>query len=135
MHPLVAFLLNALALYAAVGVVTALAFVDLRRDAGAARAVSLGARILILPGAAALWPYVLLRWIRRRAMTRGHRTFHRLLWPVLAVDRRARLHAWRWSSARRPSRPQRAQRAGADANERRLQAVQWNRRKFVYDAS
>ena len=36
--------------------------------------MSLGARILILPGAAALWPYVLLRWLQgERAMTRGHR--------------------------------------------------------------
>ena len=26
--------------------------------------VSLGARVLILPGALALWPYVLLRWIK-----------------------------------------------------------------------
>ena len=66
MHPLVAFLLDALALYAAVGAVTAAAFVIF----GVARVqpapVSLGARILILPGAAALWPYVLLRWIKTR---------------------------------------------------------------------
>jgi hypothetical protein len=26
--------------------------------------VSLGARILILPGAVALWPYVLTRWLK-----------------------------------------------------------------------
>ena len=26
--------------------------------------MSLGARLLILPGAAALWPYVLLRWLQ-----------------------------------------------------------------------
>ena len=48
--------------------------------------VSLGARILILPGAAALWPYVLAALAESgRAMTRGHRTVHRLIWPVLAV--------------------------------------------------
>ena len=66
MHPLVAFLLDALALYAAIGAITAVAFVIF----GVARVqpapVSLGARILILPGAAALWPYVLLRWIGTR---------------------------------------------------------------------
>jgi hypothetical protein len=64
MHPVLAFLLNALALYAGVGAVVALAFaaVGVTRVQGAT--MSLGARILILPGAAALWPYVLWRWIR-----------------------------------------------------------------------
>jgi len=64
MHPVVASVLIALAAYAAVGTVTALAFVA----SGAARVqpmpLSLGARILILPGAAALWPYVVARWIK-----------------------------------------------------------------------
>ena len=64
MHPLVAFLLNALALYAAVGVVTALAFVSFGVTRVQPAPVSLGARILILPGAAALWPYVLARWLK-----------------------------------------------------------------------
>ncbi|MEA2874324.1 MAG: hypothetical protein QOH67_4300 [Hyphomicrobiales bacterium] len=64
MHPLVAFLLNALALYAAVGVVTALAFVSFGITRVQPASVSLGARILILPGAAALWPYVLTRWLK-----------------------------------------------------------------------
>ena len=67
MHPIVAFLLNALALYAAVGVVTALAFVTFGVTRVQPASVSLGARILILPGAAALWPYVLLRWLRKAA--------------------------------------------------------------------
>jgi len=66
MHPLVAFLLNALALYAAIGVVTAVAFVIFGVVRVQPAPLSLGARILILPGAAALWPYVLLRWIRTR---------------------------------------------------------------------
>jgi hypothetical protein len=66
MHPLVAFLLNALALYAAVGAITAVAFVIFGVTRVQPAPVSLGARILILPGAAALWPYVLLRWIRTR---------------------------------------------------------------------
>ena len=64
MHPLVAFLLNALALYAAIGLATALAFVAFGVTRVQPASVSLGARILILPGAAALWPYVLLRWLR-----------------------------------------------------------------------
>jgi hypothetical protein len=51
-------------LYAVAGLVTALAFVSV----GVTRAfphpvpVTIGARILLVPGAAALWPYVLLRW-------------------------------------------------------------------------
>ena len=64
MHPAVAFLLNALALYAAVGIVTALAFVSFGVTRVQPAPVSLGARILILPGAAALWPYVLTRWLK-----------------------------------------------------------------------
>jgi hypothetical protein len=28
--------------------------------------VTLGARVLFLPAAAALWPYVLLRWLKSR---------------------------------------------------------------------
>jgi len=64
MHPIVAFLLNALALYAAIGAVAALAFVAFGVTHVQPASVSLGARILILPGAAALWPYVLFRWLK-----------------------------------------------------------------------
>ena len=64
MHPAVALLLNALALYAATGVVTALAFVAIGVTRAQPASISLGARILILPGAAALWPYVLFRWLK-----------------------------------------------------------------------
>jgi hypothetical protein len=63
MNPIVAFLLNALALYAAIGIVAALAFVAFGVTQVQPASVSLGARILILPGAAALWPYVLVRWL------------------------------------------------------------------------
>jgi hypothetical protein len=66
MHPVVALLLNALALYASAGVVLALAFVMFGVTRVQASPVSLGARILILPGAAALWPYVLMRWLKSR---------------------------------------------------------------------
>jgi hypothetical protein len=64
MHPLVAFLLDALALYAAIGLLTAVAFVAFGVTRVQPASVSLGARILILPGAAALWPYVLMRWLK-----------------------------------------------------------------------
>jgi hypothetical protein len=64
MHPVVAFLLNALALYAAIGIATALAFVVFGVTRVQPARVSLGARILILPGAAALWPYVVFRWLK-----------------------------------------------------------------------
>jgi hypothetical protein len=64
MHPIVAFLLNALGLYAAIGIATALAFVSFGITRVQPAPVSLGARILLLPGAAALWPYVLMRWLK-----------------------------------------------------------------------
>jgi hypothetical protein len=64
MHPLVTFLLELLALYAIIGAVTALAFVTFGVTRVQPASVSLGARVLILPGAAALWPYVLARWIK-----------------------------------------------------------------------
>lgn len=59
-------LLYGVAAYAAVGFVAALAFVTF----GVARilphptTVSIGARLLLIPGAIALWPYVILRWIK-----------------------------------------------------------------------
>jgi hypothetical protein len=53
-----------LALYAACGLATALAFVSIGVTRVQPQAMSLGARILILPGAIALWPDVLMRWLR-----------------------------------------------------------------------
>ena len=64
MHPVVAFLLSALALYAAIGVAIGVAFVTVGITRVQPARVSLGARILIVPGAAALWPYVLARWLK-----------------------------------------------------------------------
>ena len=58
-----------LAVYVAAGLVTAVAFVSF----GIAQVlphpmpVTLGARILLLPGAVALWPYVMIRWRRARS--------------------------------------------------------------------
>ena len=56
-----------LALYAACGLATALAFVSIGVTRVQPQSMSLGARILILPGAVALWPYVLMRWLRAAA--------------------------------------------------------------------
>ncbi len=61
-------LLAALALYVAAGVVTGAAFVTV----GAARfahhmTFTLPARLVLFPGAALLWPYVLYRWRRARS--------------------------------------------------------------------
>jgi hypothetical protein len=62
-------LLDLLALYAVVGAVTALAFVTfgIARVLPAGTPVTLGARVLLMPGATLLWPYVLLRWVKGRA--------------------------------------------------------------------
>lgn len=59
-------MLGVLALYGFEGLFVALAFVSV----GASRLlpqpapVSLGARILLLPGAFLLWPWIALRWFR-----------------------------------------------------------------------
>jgi hypothetical protein len=57
------------ALYAAAGVVTALAFVSvgLSQVLHPPVPATLGARILLLPGAFAMWPYILYRWRRARS--------------------------------------------------------------------
>jgi hypothetical protein len=55
--------LYALALYAAAGVIAAVAFVLFGVTQVQPLPVSIGARILLLPGAFALWPYVTARWL------------------------------------------------------------------------
>ena len=62
------FVLDLLALYAVVGALTAIAFVTvgLARVLPPGTPVTVGARVLFLPGAAILWPYVLLRWAKAR---------------------------------------------------------------------
>ena len=59
-------LIDLIALYAALGAATALAFVTfgIARVLPAGTPVTFGARVLLMPGAALLWPYVLLRWIK-----------------------------------------------------------------------
>jgi hypothetical protein len=55
-----------LAIYAAAGVVVALGFVafGVTRVLPEPAPVTIGARILLFPGAVALWPYVLVRWLK-----------------------------------------------------------------------
>jgi hypothetical protein len=62
-------ILYGLALYAAAGVVTALAFVSVgvRQVVQPPMSASLGARVLWLPGAFALWPYIVVRWWKARS--------------------------------------------------------------------
>lgn len=57
-------LLYVLALYAIAGLCTAAAFATIgaTRVFGTPTTMTVGARVLIFPGAAALWPYVLYRW-------------------------------------------------------------------------
>lgn len=54
-------------LYALLGVAFAIAFSwrGAARIDPAARDATWGFRVLVLPGAAALWPWLLIRWIRR----------------------------------------------------------------------
>jgi len=61
-------LLYGLALYVGIGVVIAVAFVTVGLSwvLPPAMPASVGARILFIPGATALWPYVLSRWLRAR---------------------------------------------------------------------
>jgi hypothetical protein len=61
-------LLYGLALYALMGIVTAVLFVifGVTQVLPYSATVTAGARILFLPGAAALWPYVLIRWLNSR---------------------------------------------------------------------
>ena len=58
--------LLAVTFYSAAGIVIAAAFLafGVTRVLPAPAAVTLGARIMLFPGAVALWPYVLIRWLR-----------------------------------------------------------------------
>jgi hypothetical protein len=62
-------ILDVLALYVLAGIVTALAFVafGMSRVLPFGTPVTFGARVLLVPGAAILWPYVLWRWVRADA--------------------------------------------------------------------
>jgi hypothetical protein len=53
-------------LYIAAGLVTGVAFVIAGVTTVQSAPVTFGARILLLPGATALWPLVLSRWLKSR---------------------------------------------------------------------
>lgn len=57
-------LLAALVFYLAAGLLVGLAFVALGVTAVQAAPVTIGARILLLPGAVALWPLIVSRWFK-----------------------------------------------------------------------
>ena len=59
-------LLYGLALYGLLGLVTAVLFATIGVKQIFPYPMTWGARILVSPGAAALWPYVLLRWRKAR---------------------------------------------------------------------
>ena len=65
----IAAVLTGLAIYAIAGLATALAFVSvgLSQVLHPPMAATIGARILLLPGAVALWPYILMRWCKARS--------------------------------------------------------------------
>ena len=53
-------------LYVAVGLVAGVAFVTFGVTTVQSAPVTVGARVLLLPGATALWPLVLFRWLKSR---------------------------------------------------------------------
>ena len=55
-----------LGLYVAAGILFAVAFIVSGVTQVQPAPVSVGARLLILPGAAALWPFLLSRWLKSR---------------------------------------------------------------------
>ena len=59
-------LVDALTAYGLVGLVFAVAFVTMgiQRVDSVAEHAPLGFRLIVLPGAAALWPLLLVRWLR-----------------------------------------------------------------------
>jgi hypothetical protein len=69
----------AFAAYAAIGVLFAIAFtiVGVARVDHEARSASVGFRVLIFPASAALWPILLLRWLRGGGEAPRERTAHR----------------------------------------------------------
>ena len=57
-------ILYAFALYFAIGVVVAIAFVTVGATQVTHASFTAGARIVLLPGATVFWPYVLGRWLK-----------------------------------------------------------------------
>jgi hypothetical protein len=59
---------SGLVIYVAVGLIIGLAFVVFGVTRVQPAALTVGARILLLPGATALWPLVLRRWLKARGV-------------------------------------------------------------------
>lgn len=55
-------------IYAALGIIFAATFVcaGVARLDPLAKGSSIGFRLIIFPGSAALWPYLLMRWLRKK---------------------------------------------------------------------
>ena len=66
MDAVATFLFGVLVVYIALGFLIALGFVLFGVTTVQAAPVTVGARILLLPGATALWPMVLSRWLKSR---------------------------------------------------------------------
>jgi hypothetical protein len=56
--------LYAIAIYLAIGFLSAIAFVTIGVGRVTDYSMTVGARILLLPGATLLWPYILGRWMK-----------------------------------------------------------------------
>ena len=52
--------------YCATGMAAAVAFACVGASRIVASPITTGARILLIPGAFALWPYVIFRWLKAR---------------------------------------------------------------------
>lgn|SRR5690554_3894595 len=66
-------------IYLLIGVIFAAAFVaaGVSQIDAAAKGAPLGFRLLIFPGAAALWPYLLARWLSKSQAPRQEHNAHR----------------------------------------------------------
>jgi hypothetical protein len=69
MDTIAVILFGALIAYLVVGLLTAIAFVTLGVTRVQSAPVTIGARILLIPGATTLWPLVMSRWLARRRAT------------------------------------------------------------------
>jgi hypothetical protein len=68
MNSIATILAMAVAVYVTAGLIAGLAFVTLGVTTVQSAPVTVGARILLLPGATALWPLVMLRWLKARTV-------------------------------------------------------------------
>jgi hypothetical protein len=68
MDTIATILFGVLVAYVAIGFIAALAFIAVGVVRMQPTPVTIGARILLVPGATALWPLVLARWFSARRM-------------------------------------------------------------------